>query len=243
MGRPEILTIDVREFIFRIKSINPAMKAKDVIAEVKEYLIDSYPTPNGNWTRNEIEKLVEDEMLSESAIIKYLTKIKKPELDRPWRLGLMAERDGNGHIKHPEYSIPSEATPYILLVQDWLEKHPDWLNNPPPQEPLTIRQALWVARLYGLIDESRLKKSKLLPSIARFLFIWAEAYAMREAICELAGTSFDTTTLDKGLYELGEPVTAGKTTLIHYRDKSLTIDTIDEDLLRQMEEIEKEGEK
>ena len=43
MGRPEILTIDVREFIFRIKSTDPAMKAKDVIAEVKEYLIIATP--------------------------------------------------------------------------------------------------------------------------------------------------------------------------------------------------------
>jgi hypothetical protein len=176
-----------------------------------------------------------------SAVQKYRSDVLEPNnrviqdsgLDNSWHLGTLED-----------YTITSEALPFIFLVQEWLEKYPDAFNNPPPQEPLTIRQAIWIGRLYTTIDKSKLKAKKYLTSIAKYLFSWAQAYAMREIVCNTAGTPFDTTSLDRPYREsAGYPITAGKTTLIHYPDRSFYIDTIDENLLQQMEQMKKEGEK
>ncbi|MFC1995739.1 hypothetical protein ACFLVM_02570, partial [Chloroflexota bacterium] len=100
---------------------------------------------------------------------------------------------------------------------------------------------LWVSRLYRMVDKDKLKKKDYLPSIGRFLFLWAKAYANREAICELSDTPTDTTSFDKGLRELGLPVTIGKSTVTFHRDRSFYIDTLDDKLLQQMEQMKKDG--
>lgn len=176
-----------------------------------------------------------------SAVQKYRADVLEPNfqaekekgLDKSWHLGTLE--------KHP---LPAEALPFIFLVQEWLEKFPDTFGNPPPQVPLTIRQAIWIGRLYTTIDKSKLKIKKLLPSIAKYLFLWSKAYATREIICKNAGMPFlDTTSLDK-LYRqsAGYPITADKTTVVFYPDRSFYIDTIDENLLQKIEHIKTEGE-
>jgi hypothetical protein len=155
--------------------------------------------------------------------------------------------------------MPPEAVPYILMVQDWLEKYPDWLNNPPPQKPLTIRQALWITRLYGIITLREIEKAqevhrkakeqseeeiaKYKRNRASFLWAWAEAYATLEVICRLSGVPVETSKLDKAMRQAGTPVTVGKTILIFYPDNRFEIiGTMDEKLLQQLQEMHKKGE-
>lgn len=68
---------------------------------------------------------------------KLISEIRnsKDELDRPWSL-----------VSLPQYSMPPEALPIVLKV---------WARAIEQDEPLTIREALWVGRLYYMfrIDE------------------------------------------------------------------------------------------
>jgi len=224
MPAAPILTDDVKRLIAKIYRQDKTQPAKVVLNKVHEELGQT-EWPKLSVIQRELKKNKDNDVTLQSD-----AGVENPESS--WHLGLMAK-----------YNMLPEAVLYILTVQDWLEKYPDWLNNPPPQEPLSIREALWVGRLYCVIDESRFKKPKYLPSIARFLYLWAKAYASREHICELSGTPFDTSNLDKGFRKLGLPFTAGKTTAVFYSDKSFSIDTIDKDLVQQMEQMKKDGEK
>ncbi len=84
---------------------------------------------------------------SENSIRAYLIKhgfgkgIKKGSAkydrkDEPWSIGCLAEA---------EYDIPPEALPKVIFIcEDHFRKF---------KERLTIRQVLWMARLYKIIDE------------------------------------------------------------------------------------------
>jgi len=161
MGRPRLCTDDVLEHIAKIKQANPRMKAKEVINSVKEYLIDHYPNPDGKWTRDDIEAVVRDEMLSESAIIKYLTEVNKSittpsKLDESWHLGTLKD-----------YPLPTEALPVIL---DTLESQKMLTRS----REVTIRHAIWISRLLHIV-----KNKDELREIA-----WH--YAFNERISEIA---------------------------------------------------------
>jgi len=151
---------------------------------------------------------------------------KHKHLDIPWHLGLMTTNN-----------IPSEALPYIFMVQNHADTH---------SKPFTLRQAIWVSRLYGIINvKSKKDFKKLIKSIAYYLYEWSNAYATRERVCELSPNSniVDTSHLDKMLRSGGDFITVEKTTIAHYPDGSIEIDTIDENLLRQMVSMKKDGEK
>ncbi len=60
MGRPEMLTDDQKSLITRLKDEHPGFKAKDVIKEVKAYLIAEAKKELPTRDIKEIEKLVED---------------------------------------------------------------------------------------------------------------------------------------------------------------------------------------
>jgi hypothetical protein len=82
---------------------------------------------------------------SRSAVSKELKSLRKkdearpPELkglDQPWSLSCLAKR---------EYHIPPEAIPVVMFIcEDHFRKF---------KQHLTIRQVLWMARLYKIIDD------------------------------------------------------------------------------------------
>ncbi|MFC2047189.1 hypothetical protein ACFLTK_02800, partial [Chloroflexota bacterium] len=133
MPQAAVLTDEVKRLIAHIYRQDKKQRAKEVLDKVHEEL-----------KRNDWPKL--------SVIQRELKKVKANETltqinyDSPWHLGLM-----------DKYSVTSDAVPFILLVQDWLDKYPDLFGSPPPQQPLTIRQALWVSRLYRMVDKDKLK--------------------------------------------------------------------------------------
>jgi len=89
-------------------------------------------------------------------------------LDQPWSLGCLAERE-----------IFLEALPVVMQV--WKQKQ-TWF------EPLTIRQAQWVARLYRLI-----------PADVVLITHWAELYALWERMGNLLGQKFESSAFDAAL--------------------------------------------
>jgi len=147
-------------------------------------------------------------------IKKRYEKVKQEALDMPWHLGVK-----------PEHDIPPTAVPYILLVQSFAEQYPD-LRTKETQEPVTIRQAQWIARLYAMVGDIHKfkdkKKKKL--SAAAFLYDWSKLYATHEIICYLSGNQYDTYELDKALREGAHPVVVGRRYLIFYPDRSFFSD-------------------
>ena len=88
--------------------------------------------------------------------------------DKPWSLGCLAGRE-----------IFPEALPVVMQV--WRQKL-TWF------EPLTIRQAQWVAKLYRLI-----------PADVVLLSHWADLYAIWERMGNLLGEKFESSAFDAAL--------------------------------------------
>jgi hypothetical protein len=181
MGRPPMLTEDMKEYIFGLKTDNPAMTAKDVIESVKEHLIANYPNPT-DFTEREIESLVRDELLPESAITKYVTELNKKykapaELDKPWSMAILDD--------YPQL-FPPGVLPSVLDIYRYAIE----IGN-----IFTIRQAKWVARLSGFFKD---KDSKV-------LWFWALRYAGAEYLAHMTGGSFNTEKLDTALMGLPSP--------------------------------------
>ena len=109
MGRPEKLTKDQKVFITTIKDANPELKSPDVIKEVKKYLIKQIKDQCPGMTPEEIEKLVEDEKLSQTAIISFLTEINNKNrpspLDVTWNTA-----------KLDTESISADVIPWLLKI-------------------------------------------------------------------------------------------------------------------------------
>jgi hypothetical protein len=139
-----------------------------------------------------------------SAVQKLLAEYRKKheeqafelkELDRPW-----------GILDTAKYPIPPEILPTVLEA---------WGMKLEEDNPITIREALWIARLYYVFKEARLDIMKMLPlqmvypeesdylkeyykgdSKALLIYIltsFATAYARHELALSLSGKHFDKT--------------------------------------------------
>lgn len=148
-------------------------------------------------------------------------EVTESGIDNPWQLGVMADKE------HPEFHFHPEAVGYVLLVQEWAEQTLNVFKQ--PHQPLSIRQALWIARLYSLanigfqsLDKKTAKKWSKNPEIYGFYFIWqwSEAYAARERLCQLANSKLDTAVFDKGIRRGELPITAGDKTSIIFNSKN-----------------------
>lgn len=87
---------------------------------------------------------------SQATVEKKISEYRKREPDdkeSPWSVF---------DIANPKYTIPSEALPTVLRAWAY-ERVTYW-------HPLTIRQALWVARLYSVFREAGLDEKPLLIS-------------------------------------------------------------------------------
>jgi len=135
-------------------------------------------------------------------------------LDAPWHLGLLMDSE---FMKiYPQFNInmTAEAIRVIVDIQKKLEKDTDKNNQivfdpvygqmtAPNIPKLTIRQALWISRLYKLFDKPKtVKHVELGESTTEVLdqiYHYACAYAEHEIICKLNKTYFDTFLLDQAI--------------------------------------------
>lgn len=108
-------------------------------------------------------------------------------LDRPWHMGLLPD--------HP--AITADAVRFILAVQDWYDHHTprnQLLHN--GSEWLSVRQALWIARLYRLVKGESETDVLELQRLSR---VYAEYELMHEL--SSAKGEFDTTEIDAAVRE------------------------------------------
>ena len=117
-------------------------------------------------------------------------------LDRPWHLGLLRD--------YPY--ISAEALRHMLEAQMAMRSYFENLPVNPDDHRITVRQALWAARLYDIVrkhvetDEffNGFPK-KVDPNDPHVLFTVAAAYADYELLCDLAEIPCDTAELDSAL--------------------------------------------
>jgi hypothetical protein len=212
-------------------------RAKEMLPAIKQLIAmrsvtNPYKTSDGQRiTDRQIiaEKLIDEikekfpaEMSpAEDTLVRMISSARNQDgspLDEPWNLGTIED-----------YPLLSADIAAIIEVQSWLELTKDDPGNPTSGVkqwteyysnnkmtttiwPLTIRDALWLAKLYkvnyNLSDPEKLYlKLYKRPIVARrtllesLAMLWqvAKTYADYQRLCELAGTDFDTTKLDNAL--------------------------------------------
>ncbi len=143
---------------------DPKVTAKEVRAEVETRLKQRYEG-----------KEFPPDWPGVSAVGKVITKIHKEEgqaaydpLDTPWSLGCLAKHE-----------ISAEALPAVMRVYE------ERLRT--KEQYFTIREAMWVARLYRLVDDTTL------------LDQWASVYAVRNQVTSVLELPIETRDLDTGL--------------------------------------------
>ena len=194
IGRPEKLTDELKKWIVtNQRGRKKKLKATAIRNDMRTFLETELRKQNKErelpWSETLLRSEIDNQMPGLSAIQKYLKPVNerlgKPNpLDNPWQLGLMAK---------PEYTIPPEAGSNIADIQEYIEKTPlDGLEM--ERTPLSIREALWVARLYTF------KRN------IKFLYQWVKTYAEFERLCQLSETPLDTSILDKGIRQVSWPV-------------------------------------
>jgi hypothetical protein len=94
-------------------------------------------------------------------------------LEAPWSLGLLA---------NPKYEIAQTAVDSLMEV---------WRYSLAVGHVLTIREALWAARLAKVFAQRK--------QTINYSFVESRAYARRQQVCELLNKPMDTRGLDAGL--------------------------------------------
>jgi len=156
MAKGPILTDEVKRLIAEICNEHPDWIAKEVKSEVQARLRRAGHQAKPDWPGITAVQIILKQIRVE--------RDKRPlPIDKQWSIGRLAE-----------YGIPTEAVSKVLEIQSIRSNH----------EPLTIREAVWIGRLYTLTDE------------IIELAIWAALYAEREKICYLANIENDTSDLD-----------------------------------------------
>jgi hypothetical protein len=240
-GRPQKLNEGYKQYIARVKQAHPDWSVEKIREKLFRALYDFLKEKHPDWSAKQISDKATTSLPGLSSIQKYLKKDvilnlgKESHLEQPWHFGLMSK---------PKYSIPAEAVPFIFMVQDWLEQMPSLRGIASPQKPLTIRQALWIGRLYKTFDGINLYEKLTLPEV---IYLWAEAYANHEAISALSGTVLDTTMLDQGMRRHALPVITvldGKSGYERWPVGSLVEAMLlhKNDLFDKLEQIRKDGE-
>lgn len=211
MAQGDIITPEVEQIITEIwqEHVNKGWTAKEIQSEVAKRIQLKWPSrykldwPGLRAVQDRLAK-IKDNFESEEF----------QKLEASWHLYLM---------RMPEYQIPPEVVPDILAVQEWcVKEHPDVPLF--KSEPLTIRQALWIARLYGitrLLHAGKAKGKNKSLDITKWLWLWSKAYAQYEILCYLSGTPPDTTKLDKAIWNGATPIAANNAVDLLYPDTSI----------------------
>jgi hypothetical protein len=182
-------------------------------------LYSQYPDWNAKQIWEAYKKLIpaEEKPVTLNAIQKHLEPLKKiydsiKSLDAPWHLGLLQTDQfipTNLEGSTIRVLITPEAIKIITEIQKKMEYDNDNksktfdLTGPfmqPTIPRLTIRQALWISRLYKLWDQP-LKAyddgEEHTLTVLQQIYLWSLAYAEREIICKLNKIPFDTFAYDQ----------------------------------------------
>ena len=150
------ITDEVKRLIAEVNDKHPEFVAKEVKEEVQARLRRLRHQAKPDWPGISTVQIELKKMRNE--------REKGPlPIDGPWSIGKLAE-----------YAIPSEAVSQILKIQATKAEY----------EPMTIREAKWIGRLYTLTDE------------IIELAVWAAIYADRDRTCDIADIDKDTSDLD-----------------------------------------------
>ena len=153
--------------------------------EVATFLLDN-PDYTGRDLKRNIERSLKRKGLDYNFTERTYQNIKAEispnigasTLDKPWDMGSLNDNP-----------IPPESVPILLSLQN--------SKRSEGQPMITVREAKWLSRLYSLgqfVDTS----SDRLQSV-NTMATWAQAYALREKVCKLAGIDCDTSDLDRDL--------------------------------------------
>jgi len=181
------LTDDVIKLIAKIYRQDKKQPAKIVLDKVHEELGQT-KWPKISVIQRELKKIKKRD---NDVTLQYDAGVENPEA--PWHLGLTTKA---------EYNISPEAVFQIGILQSFCrsrKERPFGTDFP----PLTIGEALWVAKLYPYMSfwatDKEVKKEDKNDWCFLSLYKWSKAYAEHEIICKLSGTPFDTTELDERL--------------------------------------------
>lgn len=228
-GRPTLLTNDLKRYIDSYKQAHPHWSARNILDDIYRKFFIAYRENFPKWTDDKIEAYLKSKLPGVNSVQRYIREITghQSPLEQPWHLGLISIR---------KYQVSADSVPDILSVQEWCEKeHPDVVFFR-KGEPLTIRQALWIARLHGItkIMRAGIAKRKLKNfDVWYWLWEWSRAYAQCERL------SLTTAKLDKAIWSGGAmPITARNAIRLHYSDRH-----IEDIFFKDVAEIEKDGAK
>lgn len=149
MAKGPVLPDEVKALITRVYLERPYLRAKEVRHEVNDRLRERNPSISPDWPGLSIVQKV----------IAPLRKLPPDPEESPWSLYTLSK-----------YVIPADALPVVLEAYGLTIK---WKL----EEPLTIREAKWVARLYRVLTD------------AEELVVAAKECASNERIGEVTGKS------------------------------------------------------
>ncbi len=241
-GRPEKLTEDLKQWIVtHQQGRKKKLKATAIQADIRNLIEAQLQKENEKrelpWNKALLQSEVDSWVPGISTIQKYIKplneKLDAPpsEVDNPWHLGTLKK-----------YALPAEAIPIILVVQDFALKQ-DVLKQP---YLLSIRQVIWIARLYKTVDaildgdatlvDFKNKKGKGGRVIEKLLriFLSSQAYAEGERLCELADIPFNSFTMDRMIANGSFLRIKGKTVIGNIGDTAIT------DTFGNFEDVEKD---
>lgn len=119
------------------------------------------------------------------------------EMEQLWHLGLLSKQEFR--LRYPELS--AEAIGHILEAQkaarDFFERRPHPSGRAPVYIAMSVRTALWVARLHEAVRVFWAPDDKFQYHLV--LYCVSMYYGRFELICELSHTNFDTSELDEAL--------------------------------------------
>lgn len=171
MPRGFLITPEVKTLIVVHQHNNPRWKPKDVHMVVRNTLRDRVREDPSKYA--DLALKLEREWPSLASVRKIMKENKFPshassepalakDKDKPWNLATLLD---------PEYSIPPEAIPVVMSF---------YKKRLAKDEVLTIREALWIARLYKLVEPLDL------------VLDWAFLYSVEELMAEQKWAEFDT---------------------------------------------------
>lgn len=153
----------------------------------------------GKGLQNAVEKQITDERYSERTyqyvkeeVLPGVHAEKSKNLDVLWHIGLLSQDDLR--TKYPE--LTAEAIEVITDAQKWAEKERiEFVVEKglyPTRHGITLRQALWIARLHKVVR-------KYMGNYIREIWRVAYVYSAYELKCKLSSTEFDTWEFDRAL--------------------------------------------
>lgn len=139
-GRPKKLTLDIRNKIIRELEKHPNFKAPSMRKHLSRMYREKLRKEGISDTviQASVDHYDKEILPGESSIQKFIAEIKPEleELDKPWSVSALA---------YDDYDIESEALPVVMKA---------WATALEQDNPLTIRQVKWIARLYCLWGET-----------------------------------------------------------------------------------------